>query len=284
MAAPVDRYAVMGNPVTHSKSPMIHAMFAKSTRQQLHYEALEIENTHFETAVADFFNNGDQGLSITVPFKERAWELAKVKTERAKKAGAVNTLWLSEDGYLSGDNTDGLGLIRDLTENNELSLAGLRVLVLGAGGAVRGIMDTLLHEQPTAIVIANRTVSKAQELADIFRGDYAGPEDVSLSASSFEALEGAFDLIINGTSASLQGKELAIPASIVTPDTVSYDMMYGAEETVFNQWARNAGARLRLDGLGMLVEQAAEQFLIWRGVRPETSEVLQLLRKILTQK
>ena len=278
MAAPVDRYAVMGNPVTHSKSPVIHALFAQYTGQQLHYGALEVAVDEFEVAVSTFFNNGDQGLSITVPFKEKAWGLAEVKTERAKKAGAVNTLWLSDDGYLNGDNTDGLGLVRDLKDNNGIVLKDSRILVLGAGGAVRGIMEPLLCEQPGEVVVANRTVSKAEELVRIFSGDYSGPNDVKLYSCSFEELEGSFDLIINGTAASLQGKELPVPASVINSNTVSYDMMYSAEETVFNRWARTSGAGQCLDGLGMLVEQAAEQFLIWRGVRPETSAVLRSLR------
>ncbi|MDD7806075.1 MAG: shikimate dehydrogenase [Endozoicomonas sp. (ex Botrylloides leachii)] len=283
MTVSIGRYAVIGNPVTHSKSPIIHTLFAASTQQQLRYMTLEVEQSQFESAVTNFFNKGGQGLSVTAPFKQNAWKLAKIKTEQAQQAGAVNTLWLSEEGDLKGDNTDGLGLIRDLQDNNNLLLSNLNVLILGAGGAARGIIAPLLHAQPAEIVIANRTTSRAKSLIDLFLNNYCQVHTTKLSACSFNMLKGPFDLIINATSASLQGKELAIPACIINTATVGYDMMYGAKETVFNQWARNAGAKVCLDGLGMLVEQAAEQFLIWRGIQPETGEVLQTVRKMLSQ-
>ncbi|WP_067515856.1 shikimate dehydrogenase [Endozoicomonas ascidiicola] len=275
MAGPVDSYAVMGNPIAHSKSPVIHTLFADQTNQNLRYTAMLVEINGFREAVEAFFENGDLGLSVTVPFKEEAWQLAVKKTSRAEKAGAVNTLWQDENGHINGDNTDGLGLVADLKNNNGIEIKNARVLVLGAGGAVRGILEPLLSEQPSEIVIANRTLSKAENLVELFPGS-------PLSASSFGEMEGYFDLIINGTSASLQGDLPPIPAHVITPSTCCYDMMYGAEETVFNRWCREQGAGKTIDGLGMLVEQAADQFAIWRGVRPATNLMLDLLRADLS--
>lgn len=271
MAGPVDSYAVMGNPIAHSKSPTIHTLFADQTGQSLRYTANLVETDGFEKAVKDFFENGDLGLSITVPFKEEAWRLAEKRTSRAEKAGAVNTLWQDDQGQLQGDNTDGLGLVADLKENNSVTIKGARILVLGAGGAVRGVLEPLLSEQPAELVIANRTLSKAEALVGLFPGE-------AVSSSSFENIEGRFDLIINGTAASLQGEMPPVPGHIVDNRTCCYDMMYGAEKTVFNRWCREHGAKKTIDGLGMLVEQAAEQFSIWRGVRPDTRKVLDLLR------
>ena len=276
MASPVDCYAVMGNPVTHSKSPIIHALFAESTEHHIRYEALEVEPTQFEAAVTHFFDSGHHGLSITVPFKERAWSMAQAKTERAIKAGAVNTLYKNKEGVLAGDNTDGIGLIRDLTLNKKLSLTGLNVLILGAGGAVRGIMEPLLNEQPERVTIANRTESKAQRLAELFNNPHT-----PITASSLEASGQPYDLIINGTSMSLQNQKLTLPRQLINATTRCYDMMYSPTETLFNQWARQAGAKECFDGLGMLVEQASEQFFIWRGVRPETKKVLARLRDMM---
>ncbi|MDP0561924.1 MAG: shikimate dehydrogenase [Candidatus Endonucleobacter sp. (ex Gigantidas childressi)] len=278
----IDRYAVVGYPVHHSKSPDIHAMFAENSDQKLCYEALEVEVDGFAAAISTFFNDGYCGLSVTAPFKEEAWELAEVKTDLAQKAGAVNTLWRSADGCLHGDNTDGIGLIKDLTSNHGVSLKGARVLVLGAGGAIRGCIAPLLYEDPCEVVIANRTLGKAKSVIKAVSENYSEFNNVKLSASAFENLDdGAFDLIINGTSASLQGMELPIPVQVMGSDTISYDMMYCSEETVFNRWVKELGARRCLDGLGMLVEQAAEQFFIWRGVRPETSAVLKRLRRTM---
>ncbi|USE36695.1 shikimate dehydrogenase [Endozoicomonas sp. SCSIO W0465] len=271
MAGPVDNYAVMGNPIDHSKSPVIHTLFANQTGQSLRYTAILVDIDGLQKAIDAFFENGDLGLSITVPFKEEAWQLAEKRTSRAEKAGAVNTLWQDEHGQLRGDNTDGLGLVADLKENNGITIKGARVLILGAGGAVRGVLEPILSEQPVDVVIANRTRSKADTLVDLF-------PDETLSASGFEDIEGRFDLIINGTAASLQGEMPPIPGHVIDQKTCCYDMMYGAEETVFNRWCREQGAGKTIDGLGMLVEQAAEQFAIWRGVRPETREVLGLLR------
>ena len=273
MATAVDHYAVMGNPIAHSKSPFIHALFAESTNQKLHYAAQLVEVNGFSEAINTFFDQGGHlGLSVTVPFKEQAWQLAEIKTERAEKAGALNTLWLDGEGKLNGDNTDGLGLVRDITINNGVALKDARVLILGAGGAVRGVLEPILAQQPKEIVIANRTVSKAETLVELFSGQ-------PVSASGFAEVTGSFDVIINGTSASLQGDLPPVPSTVISSMTTCYDMMYSKDTTVFNQWALDQGAGKVIDGLGMLVEQAAEQFAIWRGVRPDTDAVFKILRE-----
>lgn len=274
MAGPVDNYAVMGNPIAHSKSPQIHTLFAQDTGQWLRYSSILVDLDGFSKAVHDFFRNGDLGLSITTPFKEEAWQMAEVKTPRAEKAGAVNTLWMDLEGRLNGDNTDGLGLVSDLKCNHQITLKDKRILILGAGGAVRGVLEPVMAEQPVELVIANRTVSKAEALAHLFA-------DKPVSACGFEAIQGEFDLIINGTTSSLQGEMPPVPSSTVARHSCCYDMMYGAEPTIFLQWGHSLGAAQTIDGLGMLVEQAAEQFSIWRGVRPETESVLVQLRKEL---
>ncbi len=272
MNVSADLYAVMGNPIGHSKSPIIHAMFAAQTGEKLRYDATLVDVDGFTGAVEHFYSDKGKGLNITVPFKQEAWELADELTVRAQKAGAVNTLWKDDSGKVWGDTTDGLGLVRDIVSNHKVLITGKRVLVLGAGGAVRGVLEPLLSEQPSALVIANRTVSKAEDLVEIFK------ENGSVSACGFTEAEGPFDLVINGTSASLQGECPPLPASAITAQTVVYDMMYGADETVFNQWAKDQGAAQVFDGLGMLVEQAAESFKIWRGVRPDTSAVIAAVR------
>lgn len=266
-----DRYAVMGNPVAHSKSPRIHAAFAAQTGQPLEYGALLVEPGTFAERVREFFAQGGKGLNITVPFKLEAWELAMLRSPQAELAGAVNTLMQNADGALQGFNTDGIGLVRDIL-NQGGKLSDAKILVLGAGGATRGILLPLLEQKPERIVIANRTVSKALELADLF-APYG-----EVSASSFEQLHGEFDWIINATSASLQGELPPVPAEIVGAHSWCYDLMYGTEPTAFCRWAQTRGAQYVLDGLGMLVEQAAEAFWLWRGVRPATAPVLQQLR------
>ncbi len=271
MAGPVDCYAVMGNPVAHSKSPVIHTLFADDTDQNMRYSAILVDIDGFQQAVDEFFANGDLGLSITVPFKQEAWELAQRRTFRAERAGAVNTLWQDEQGLLHGDNTDGAGLIADL-KNNDITIKDMRVLILGAGGAVRGVLDPVLNEQPAEVVIANRTVAKADALVSLF------PEK-PISASAYENLQGCFDLVINGTAASLHGEMPPLPEHTIGHRTGCYDMMYASGETVFNSWCRTHGAGKTMDGLGMLVEQAAEQFALWRGVRPDSTRILDLLRK-----
>jgi shikimate dehydrogenase len=269
-----DLYAVMGNPINHSKSPQIHSAFAEQTEQDLIYSAILVPLEKFKDEADNFFRSG-LGLNITVPFKEDAWQYADTYSSRALRAGAVNTLIKKEDGSVHADNTDGVGIVRDITLNHGCAIAGKRVLVLGAGGAVRGILEPVLEEKPLQVVVANRTVSKAQNLAK----DFA---DIGkISGCGFDEVEGQFDLIINGTSASLSGELPPVPASVIHQETTCYDMMYGAEPTVFNQWAAGLNAAATLDGLGMLVEQAAESFNAWRGVRPESAPVISRIRDSL---
>ena len=268
-----DQYAVMGNPVAHSKSPLIHQMFAEQCEQDLQYRAMLVATDDFVNRVNDFASKGGKGLNITVPFKQEAWALAHKRSQRAELAGAVNTLSWEQEQW-SGDNTDGIGLVRDLINNHAVTLKDQRILLLGAGGAVRGVIEPLLQQGPQQIVIANRTVSKAVELAALF-SPYG-----KISASSFEDLDGLdFDLIINGTAASLQGDVPPLPDNCISTDTVIYDMMYAAEPTAFMQWGLKRGVNKAIDGLGMLVEQAAESFYIWRKVRPQTQAVISHLRE-----
>lgn len=270
-----DLYAVMGNPIAHSKSPMIHTHFAKSSRQDLIYSAILVpqgEGT-FAAAANDFFQRGGKGLNVTVPFKEDAWRYADQFTPRAQRAQAVNTLMKMDDGKVLADNTDGVGLVKDIIENQNISIQGKRVLILGAGGAVRGVLQPILEKQPEALVIANRTVSKAEKLAR----DFANLGNIV--AKGFNAIDSEFDLIINGTSASLQGDVPPVPTSVIGDHTVGYDMMYSYEPTAFNQWMLQHGAEHVCDGLGMLVEQAAAAFLLWRGVAPVTDSILRGLRE-----
>ncbi len=260
----MDRYGVFGNPIGHSKSPMIHRRFADQTGEALTYEALLAPLDDFPGFARAFFREG-HGANVTVPFKEEAFRLADRLTPRAERAGAVNTLKRLDDGRLLGDNTDGAGLARDLTVNAGVTLRGARILVLGAGGAVRGVLEPLLAEGPAALVVANRTADKARHLARRFAdlGEVHG--------GGFDEVDGAFDLIVNGTAASLAGERPPLRASCLRPGhTLCYDMMYAAEPTVFCRWAAEHGARTR-DGLGMLLEQAAEAFYLWRGVRPRTA-------------
>ncbi|TCS71319.1 shikimate dehydrogenase [Sulfuritortus calidifontis] len=265
-----DRYAVFGNPITHSKSPRIHAEFARQTGQDLSYEAILAPLDGFPAAVAAFRATGGRGANVTVPFKEQAFELASRRTERAEAAGAVNTLKF-EGQEILGDNTDGAGLVADLTRNLGLDLAGRRILLLGAGGAARGVILPLLGAMPASLFIANRTADKALDLAR--RLAAAGP----VEGGGFDALPGRqFDLVINATAASLAGELPPLPNDVFAPGALAYDMMYG-QDTPFLAFARARGARVA-DGLGMLVEQAAEAFYLWRGVRPETAPVIALLR------
>jgi len=269
-----DAYAVVGNPIDHSLSPAIHQRFALQTGEAVEYDRLEAPLDDFAGTVVGFFRDGGAGLNVTVPFKQEAWAMVTRRSPRAESAGAVNTL-IPEgtNGALYGDNTDGVGMVRDLQDNHQVELSNARVLVLGAGGAVRGVLGPLLETGPAAVVIANRTLEKAQSLCELFAGGTV------LEARRFEAAEGPFDLIINGTSASLQGALPPLPDSAVGPETVCYDMMYGKGTTVFNQWGLDRGAARALDGLGMLVEQAAEAFWLWRGVRPDTGPVIEALRR-----
>lgn len=264
-------YGVFGNPIAHSKSPLIHGLFAEQTEQQISYQPLLAPLDGFTDAVAQFFNNGS-GANVTVPFKEHAFALADQLSERAQRAKAVNTLKKLADGSLLGDNTDGAGLVNDLLNNNVV-LAGKKILILGAGGAVRGVLEPLLAQAPAEVCIVNRTVEKAEQLACEF-SDLG-----SMTAAGYDWIDAPVDIIINGTSASLSGELPPLANSLIKAGhTVCYDMMYGKETTVFNQWAQAQGAARTLDGLGMLVEQAAEAFFVWTGVRPNPTPVLKQLR------
>lgn len=272
----IDRYAVFGNPIKHSRSPQIHAAFAEQTGQHLSYRAQLVELGGFAAAAREFFAGGGKGCNITVPFKLDAYAFADEQSGRARRAGAVNTLALQSDGSIYGDNTDGVGLVRDIEQNLVWEVHGKRVLVVGAGGAVRGILEPLLKRHPTALVIVNRTLEKAEQLACEFADLGA------VNASSFEALANRqFDLVINATSTGLRGESLPLPSNLLAQGCCCYDMSYGAEPTPFMRWAACEAAWAVADGLGMLVEQAAEAFCIWRGVRPQTRPVIEMLRASL---
>lgn len=270
----VDHYAVMGYPIHHSQSPRIHSLFAEQTDQLLRYSAIEVPPERFEEEVQRFFKAGGHGLNCTVPLKERAFQYALVKSERAEAAKAVNTLMVQTDGTLFGDNTDGMGLVRDITINLALSMTGRRILLLGAGGASRGILGPLLECQPHELVIANRTIEKAISLVNEFRNFGM------IRGCGFSHIDGApFDIIFNATAASLHGELPELPLSLLAEGGICYDLAYGKEPTPFVRWGLQQGASLSVDGLGMLVEQAAEAFYLWRGIHPDTSSVIQLLRQ-----
>ncbi len=270
----MDKYAVIGNPIEHSKSPEIHAAFARQTGEAIEYGRILGDLDNFEGDVRRFLAEGGRGLNVTVPFKEQAWRLADELSPRAHTAGAVNTLIRLDDNRLRGDNTDGVGLVRDLSVNQGFRFKGKRILMLGAGGAVRGVMRPLLEQQPKRIIIANRTAAKAYSLAQglAHYGQVAG--------CGFDELEGMrFDLVINGTSSGLTGEVPAIHAEVLDKGCWCYDMFYSRKATPFQQWGREQGAARSLDGLGMLVEQAAESFFLWRGILPETAPVIAMLRE-----
>lgn len=272
----MDRYAVFGNPIAQSKSPSIHIEFARQSGEQLVYEKKLVEVDEFKQAADDFFQQGGLGLNITVPFKLDAFAYATQLTPRAQTAGAVNTLKKCEDGSVLGDNTDGQGLVNDIIINHHRALKNQRILILGAGGAVRGILQPLLLQQPKEIVIANRTLIKAEVLVAEFESLGC------VKACEFSALgDQSFDVIINGTSASLSGQLPPLPKSIITPESFCFDMMYSAEPTVFLHWAQQQGCQNLADGLGMLVGQAAESFYVWRGIKPETKAVIESMREQL---
>jgi shikimate dehydrogenase len=271
----MDKYAVIGNPIKHSRSPEIHAAFARQTDEAIEYGRILGSLEDFAGDVRRFLAEGGRGLNVTVPFKEKAWRLANELSPRAHTAGAVNTLIRLEDNSLRGDNTDGAGLVRDLTVNQGFRLLGKRILMLGAGGAVRGVMRPLLEQQPRRVIIANRTAVKAYSLATGL--SQYGP----VAGCGFDELEGMqFDLIVNGTAAGLSGEVPAIPGDILAKGGWCYDMLYSREATAFQCWGREHQAARSLDGLGMLVEQAAESFNLWRGILPETAPVIAMLRNI----
>ncbi|MBV8341779.1 MAG: shikimate dehydrogenase [Gammaproteobacteria bacterium] len=273
MNAGVDQYGVFGYPVSHSLSPFVHAMFARESGQQISYRAYEVTPEDFNQRVRSFFAGGGRGLNITLPHKLAAVGVAAELSERATHAAAVNTL-TQQGTALLGDNTDGAGLVRDLSDNVGLALEGRRVLILGAGGATRGIVGPLLALAPKVLVIANRTPERAAALAAAF-ADVGRTRGVSFQ----QVGDAPFDLIVNATSASLSGEIPQIPRRAIAAHTVCYDLAYGRSATAFVKWAQALGCARALQGLGMLVEQAAESFQIWRGVRPATAHVLAVLRE-----
>ncbi len=269
-----DKYAVFGNPIKHSKSPLIHAAFAEQCGQQMLYRAVRVELGGFAAAARNFFESGGAGLNVTLPFKRDAFDFADRLSARARRAGAANTLTRVADGLVEGENTDGIGLVRDMVANLGWVVKGLRILVLGAGGAVRGILEPLLMERPRELLIVNRTPERARELAAEF-SDLGAVEGGGYSLIG----ERQFDLVINGTSASLAGEAPDLPGGLLPERSCCYDLVYGAEPTPFMRWAAHHAAWAVSDGLGMLVEQAAQSFYIWRRVRPETAPVIRQLRE-----
>ncbi|MBB5211787.1 shikimate dehydrogenase [Microbulbifer hydrolyticus] len=273
----MDKYAVIGNPIKQSMSPDIHAAFANETGQDMEYGKLFAEVDGFKGVVDQFFADGARGLNVTAPFKLDAFEYADELTERARTAGAVNTLALQGDGTLLGDNTDGAGLVSDIKQHLGWVIRGKRVLILGAGGATRGTLLPLLEEKPAELHIANRTAQKARQLAEDFSG-YG-----SITASGLDAVPDGFELIINASAASLSGELPPLSPRALAEGCCAYDMVYGAQPTPFMHWATGLGAEVS-DGLGMLVGQAAESFALWRGVRPRVEPVLGMLRERLLNK
>ncbi len=266
---PAPHYAVFGNPVAHSRSPTIHQMFAAQEGAAIEYERLLADPGCFAQAAAAFFAAGGAGANVTVPFKTDACAWAASLSERARAAGAANTLIKQADGRIHADNTDGLGLVADIGRNFQVALAGKRILLIGAGGAARGVILPLLECRPASLTIANRTAAKAQELAAIFGIRAAGLDELPAAG---------FDIIINATSGSLSGQVPAIAPAVFAQCELAYDMAYGREPTAFMRFAAEAGARQSADGLGMLVEQAAESYRLWRGFSPKTAPVLASLR------
>ncbi|WP_374426717.1 shikimate dehydrogenase [Ideonella dechloratans] len=275
MPAPTDLYAVIGHPVAHSRSPAIHAAFAAATGQALRYERLLAPLDGFAQTLADFAAQGGRGCNITVPFKFEAFAAAAERSDRAELAGAVNTLKRDGERWLA-DNTDGVGLVRDIVVNAGAPLAGRRVLLIGAGGAGAGVLGPLLAEGPAQLVLANRSPDKAEALV-ARHADLARRHGVDLQARGLDAPGTGFDVVLNASASSLGGGEVPVPASVLRPGTLALDLMYGPAAHPFLAWAARHGAIGR-DGLGMLVEQAAESFAWWRGVRPPTDGVLATLR------
>ena len=269
MAANVDRYGVMGYPVSHSRSPVIHRLFALQTGQNIQYELLQVKPANLETAIRQFERTGGKGLNITVPHKSEVAKLVDQMSERASTAGAVNTL-VFQDDEIFGDNTDGVGFLRDLKSNLGFRLKDSNILILGAGGATRGIISPLLDEEPASLMVANRTIGKAKALADHFASQ--GP----ISACRFQDVGKLplYDLVINATSAGLKGETPPYPENAIGEHAICYDLSYGLSPTPFARWATEHGAKRSVMGWGMLVEQAAESFHLWRGVRPDTAAVL----------
>ena len=275
-----DHYAVIGNPIEHSKSPLIHTHFAGETKQSMKYTALLSPLDGFEQTVRQFFEQHGKGLNVTVPFKQQAWDLSDELSDYAQQAGAVNTLIYQEDGRIVGTNTDGIGIVRDLMVNNNVTLQGKRLLILGAGGAVRGVLQPIMQQEPEQVFIANRTVAKAKQLVERFASFELTQSTTNiLSGGGYEDIPlQPFDIIINGTAASLNGMLPPVPIECCQGTQCCYDMMYSNEPTPFVQWGKDNHAKLAIDGLGMLIEQAAESFYLWRKTRPNTAPVFRLLR------
>jgi shikimate dehydrogenase len=269
-----DHYAVIGNPISHSKSPLIHTEFAKQTGQDMDYIAREIPLDDLAGGLKQLQAEGFKGINITVPFKEQVWQQVSDKSAHADRAGAVNTLIFNNDGTMYGDNTDGIGLCRDLVDNHQVKLTGKRLLLLGAGGAARGVIEPILNYKPAELVIANRTASKANNLARLFANFGV------IKGGGFEEINGQFDVIINATAASLKGEVPPLSNNILNDNACCYDMMYSNTDTAFITWAKQQGAAKSIDGLGMLVEQAAEAFSIWQGIKPDTKSVIDLIRNL----
>lgn len=269
----MDQYCVVGNPIKHSLSPFIHTYFAKNTSQDLVYDKRLVELNSFPETILAMFKDGLRGCNVTVPFKELAYSMCDELTERAKMARSVNTLRY-DDGKISGDNTDGIGLVRDLTERKHVMLANKNILVLGAGGAAKGIVGVLLQQKINSLVISNRTYSKAELLANQF-AEYG-----TISAVKMNELSGGFDVVINATSSSIGGNIPEISTDVIKNSLVAYDLMYGLKPTAFQNYAVESGI-VGYDGLGMLVEQAAESFYFWRGMLPKTNGLTELIRSEL---
>jgi len=269
-------YAVMGNPINHSKSPLIHAEFARQSQQKIIYQAIHVDLGGLSQAVRNFQANHGGGLNITVPFKVDALKVADHLTERAARAGAVNTLIFDKNGEITGDNTDGFGLVYDIEQHLKWPIKDQKILILGAGGATRGILAPLLEKHPASIFIANRTASRAKDLADDFAslGSVYGGSHEDLASQKF-------DLLINATSAGLQGEVPPIPASVLQQNCYCYDLMYGSEDTAFVCWAKQHQVQHIADGLGMLVGQAAESFYLWRHIRVEIAPVIKTIRELI---
>ncbi len=272
MTQAIDLYAVMGNPIEHSLSPLIHQAFAKQCQQVINFEKRLVDNDHFPQAIQAFINEGGKGLSITLPFKQRAYNLVDEVNEFAQKARAVNNIIISQEKKLIGVNTDGIGLVNDIQNNLNVSLNNKNILIMGAGGAVRGALQPILNTQPKEIIIANRTVEKAELLALEFskEGDVTG--------CGYQDLIGKrFDIIINGTAASIANELPPLPNQTIPP-TLCYDMMYSKHGTPFLEWAKRQNTKQLADGIGMLIEQGAEIFFLWRGVKPDTAPLLKVYR------
>ena len=268
-------YAVFGNPIAHSQSPLVHSLFAKQVGIDLEYRAIQVDIGGFEQAVSGFQANGGNGLNVTVPFKLNAWKIADELTDRAQLAGAVNTLFF-QDNRIKGDNTDGAGLVKDIELNLNITLSDSKILVIGAGGAVRGVLAPMLEKQPESITISNRTKGKADALVEMF-SDYGTVSSTTLEQANLDR----YDIVINATSTGIHGEVPSVSPQVFRGVSLVYDMMYGKNPTKFMQWAgQNSGAQIS-DGLGMLIEQAAESFKIWHGVMPQTSAVIGAVRSKL---